>query len=123
MVDGGGAGMGEIGWPEFVRALPAAVVPLPGLDARVVDNGTCQVALFDFAADGAVPVHTHLEKWGIVVAGSMELTVDGLPRSVSTGDAYFVPAGVPHGASVRAGTRVIEIFSERRFEIGKETVG
>lgn len=109
--------MGERGWPSFVRRLPAAEVPLPGLDARVVDDGTVQVAMFEFTADAQVPVHAHADKWGVVVAGTMELTAGGEPRTVGVGDSYFVPAGVLHGATVAAGTRVIEVFAEHRFDL------
>ena len=109
--------MDDAHWPEFVRGLPMAVVPVSGLDARVVDDGACQVALFDFASDAVVAEHTHADKWGVVVAGQMTLSVDGEERAVAAGDSYFVPAGVPHGARVLAGSRVIEIFAERRFEL------
>jgi quercetin dioxygenase-like cupin family protein len=53
----------------------------------------------------------------VVVAGNMELTVDGSTRTVRPGDTYFVPSGVPHGAVVEAGSRVIEIFAEQRFHL------
>lgn len=104
-------------WPDFVRALPVASVPVPGLDARVVDDGACQVALFDFAEDAVVAEHIHADKWGILVAGQMTLSVAGSERPLAAGDSYFVPAGVPHGAQVVAGSRIIEIFGERRFDL------
>lgn len=107
--------MDERGWPEFVNGLPRAVVPVPGLEARVVDDGEVQVALFTFSAAGTVPEHTHADKWGVVVSGQMELTVDDSTRTVSPGQTYFVPAGVAHGASVEAGSQIIEIFAEQRF--------
>ena len=104
-------------WPDFFARLPRAEAPVPGLETRVVDDGDCQVALFTFAEAGTVPEHTHADKWGVVVAGQMELTVDGSTRTVGPGDAYFVPAGVPHGANVEAGSRIIEIFAEQRFRL------
>lgn len=104
-------------WPDFVTRLPRAEVPVPGLDARVVDDGDHQVALFDFAEAGTVPEHTHADKWGVVVTGQMVLTVDGTTSIVGPGDTYFVSAGVPHGANVEAGSRIIEIFAEQRFRL------
>lgn len=104
-------------WPDFIARLPRANVPVPGLDARIVDDGRCQVALFAFADAGTVPEHTHADKWGIVVAGTMELTVDGSTATVSAGESYFVPAGTAHGATVEGGTRIIEIFAEQRFDL------
>lgn len=110
--------MVEREWPGFIaEELPRAEVPVPGLDARIVDDGRCQVALFTFADAGAVPEHTHADKWGIVVAGEMELTVDGSTEVVRAGGSYFVPAGIAHGARVEGGTRIIEIFAEQRFEL------
>lgn len=109
--------MDERRWPEFVQGLPRAEVPVPGLEARIVDDGDHQVALFTFTTAGTVPEHTHADKWGVVVAGEMELTVDGSTRTVRPGDTYFVPAGVPHGADVEAGSQIIEIFDEQRFRL------
>lgn len=108
----------ERNWPDFIAGkLPRAEVPVPGLDARIVDDGRCQVALFAFADAGTVPEHTHADKWGIVVDGSMELTVAGSTEVIRAGGSYFVPAGTAHGARVEGGTRIIEIFAEQRFEL------
>lgn len=51
------------------------------------------------------------------MAGTMDLAVDGEQRTVGVSDSYFVPAGVLHGATVAAGTRVIEVFAEHRFDL------
>lgn len=109
--------MDERGWPSFLHRLPVADVPVPGLDARIVDDGTVQVAIFEFRDRAEVPVHSHADKWGIVVTGVMELTVGGEQRAVGVGDSYFIPSGVLHGATVAPGTRVIEVFAEHRFDL------
>ena len=39
-------------------------------------------------------------------------TIGGETRTYRPGDSYSIPAGVEHGALIRAGTRAIDVFEE-----------
>ena len=41
-----------------------------------------------------------------------EFTIGGETRTYRAGDSYSIPAGVEHGALIKAGTRVIDVFEE-----------
>ena len=74
------------------------------------------LSITELAADTEVPVHSHPHEQVVsVVAGELELTIDGEARRVSPGDTYIIPGGVEHGA--RTGdtpVRVLDIFSPVR---------
>jgi len=40
------------------------------------------------------------------------LTIGGKTRTYHAGEEYFIPAGVPHAAKLRAGVRVIDFFDD-----------
>ena len=60
-----------------------------------------------------MPEHEHRDQWGVVLEGEVNMTIGGTKRNYRQGETYFVPAGVPHIARVRAGTRGIDVFAER----------
>ena len=49
---------------------------------------------------------------GHVVEGEITFTIGGETKIYRPGDSYSIPAGVEHGAVIRAGTRVIDVFQE-----------
>ncbi len=59
-----------------------------------------------------LPFHSHGAQWGTVVEGEIELTIGGETKTYSPGDSYSIPAGVEHGAQIKSGTRVIDVFEE-----------
>lgn len=106
---GGGA---PDAFPGFIRELPAPDGDV-ALDAylSVGDHG---LVMFYEApdADVVVPEHTHGDQWGIVLCGTVRITIGEETRECHRGDTYFVPAGVSHLTLVRAGTRGIDVFAE-----------
>ena len=70
------------------------------------------VAFFTFLKDMELPPHSHGAQWGTVVEGQIEFTIGGETKIYRPGDSYSIPAGVEHGALIKAGTRVIDVFEE-----------
>jgi quercetin dioxygenase-like cupin family protein len=46
------------------------------------------------------------------VAGEIELTIGSETKIYRAGDSYSIPAGVEHGAQIKAGARLIDVFEE-----------
>ena len=69
-------------------------------------------------ADAAVPEHSHPhEQMGMGLEGAFELTIGGESRVIRSGDAYWIPSGVAHGArSVDGPARALDIFHPVREE-------
>src|SRR3972149_3916504 len=94
-------------FPAVVAALPEADAAFPGIRIRLLRGPTASAIFVEALEESEVPVHSHGAQWGIVVDGQMDLTIGGAARTYRRGDAYVIPAGTPHGAALRAGTRVV----------------
>jgi quercetin dioxygenase-like cupin family protein len=101
-------------FPDFIRALPGIDVPFPEdvVQTAAVQSGAGLVAFFTFVKDMDLPTHAHGAQWGTVVEGEIRLTIGNETKVYRPGDSYFIPAGTPHGAQIKAGTRVIDVFEE-----------
>ncbi len=82
------------------------------LGNAVIRSDAGLVAFFTFLKDMELPTHSHGTQWGTVVEGEIEFTIGGETKTYCAGDSYTIPAGVEHGASIKAGTRVIDVFEE-----------
>lgn len=101
-------------YPDFIKALPGIDVPFPDdvVQTAVVRSDDALVVFFTFLQDLILPTHSHGAQWGTVVAGEILFTIGGDTKTYKAGDSYSIPAGVEHGARIRAGTRVIDVFEE-----------
>jgi len=101
-------------YPDFIKAFPSIDVPFPEdvVQTAVVQSEVGLVAFFTFLKDMKLPPHSHGAQWGTVVEGQIEFTIGGATRIYNAGDSYSIPAGVEHGALIKSGTRVIDVFEE-----------
>jgi len=101
-------------YPDFIKAFHTLDVPFPDdvVQISVVKSEQGLVAFFTFLKDMELPAHSHGAQWGTVVEGEIEFTIGGETKTYRPGDSYSIPAGVEHGASIKAGTRVIDVFEE-----------
>jgi quercetin dioxygenase-like cupin family protein len=101
-------------FPDFITAFPGLAVPYPTdvLQSAAVRSDDALVVFFTFLQDMTLPMHAHGDQWGTIIAGEIVLTIGGETRTCGPGDSYFIPAGVEHGAVVKAGTRAIDVFAE-----------
>jgi quercetin dioxygenase-like cupin family protein len=101
-------------FPDFISAFPGIDVPFPDDVVRtsVVRSDDGLVVFFTFLKDMKLPMHAHGAQWGTVIEGEIEFTIGGETRTYRPGDSYYIAAGVEHGAMIKAGTRVIDVFEE-----------
>jgi quercetin dioxygenase-like cupin family protein len=101
-------------YPDFISDLPSIAVPFPPdvVQTAAVRSDEALVVFFTFLKDMTLPRHSHGAQWGSVVAGEIAFTIGTETRIYRPGDSYFIPAGVDHGAVIKAGTRVIDVFQE-----------
>jgi len=79
---------------------------------------TCWIAMEPGAV---VAEHSHAnEQLGVVVEGSVTLTVAGVTRELVVGDAYLVPSDLTHkGVAGADGVLLVETFVPVREEYAK----
>ena len=101
-------------FPDFITALPALDLPFPDevVETAALRSDDGLMVFFTFHKDLTLPMHRHGAQWGHVVEGEIDFTIGGQTRTYRPGDSYEIPAGVEHGAVIRAGTRVIDFFAE-----------
>ena len=101
-------------FPDFILSFPGIDVPFPEdvVHTSAIRSDAGLVAFFSFRKDMILPMHSHGAQWGSVLEGEIEFTIGGVTRTYGPGDSYMIPAGVEHGAKIKAGTRAIDVFEE-----------
>ncbi|MGD2095351.1 MAG: cupin domain-containing protein [Phycisphaerales bacterium] len=100
-------------FPEPIRNLPQADIPINGLKAYLSQADNHQILFMKFDEDAEVPEHSHKSQWGIVLEGKIDLVVEGVKRTYTKGDRMFIPKGAKHSAKVYAGYADITFFNQR----------
>lgn len=90
--------------------------PLAGISASVVVGERLSAARYVLEPHADVPEHAHdNEEFGQVMRGSLELRCDGTTTTLREGEAFVVPAGVPHAARALAdGCDLLECYAPPR---------
>ena len=101
---------------DWIEQFPKVEV-WTGLNANVLTGKAGQVGFFHATQDILVPEHSHAGQWGVVIEGTVELTVDGVLHVLKTGEHYNIPAGVPHSAKVHEGSSFIDVWEGKRLEV------
>ncbi len=108
-------------FPEAITNLPKADIPLDGITAYLSQSTTHQILFMQFEKDVELPEHSHGAQMGIVLEGTIELTIDGKNHQFSKGDRYYIPAGVTHSGKIHAGYADITFFDEKNRYSTKKT--
>jgi quercetin dioxygenase-like cupin family protein len=99
-------------FPEPIRNLPEADIPLDGVTAYLSQSETHQIIFMQFEKDIDLPEHVHAAQMGIVLEGKIELVIDGIKQSFAKGDLYYIPEGIKHSGKIYAGYADITFFNE-----------
>jgi len=99
-------------FPEPIRNLPEADIPLDGLKAYISQADSHQILFMEFGKDVEIPEHSHESQWGIVLEGRIDLKIEGVERTYTKGDRVFIPASARHSAKIYAGYADISFFNE-----------
>jgi quercetin dioxygenase-like cupin family protein len=99
-------------FPEAIKNLPEADIPVPGLEAYLSQGPDHQVIFMAFREDVEIPQHAHEAQWSVVLEGRVDLEIEGIRRTYGKGDRIFVPAGARHAARIYAGYADITVFDQ-----------
>lgn len=103
--------MSEV-FPEPIRNLPEADIPLEGVTAYLSQSDTHQIIFMEFEKDVDLVEHSHAAQIGIVLEGRIDLVIDGQKRTYGKGDRYYIPRGVSHSGKIYAGYADVTFFNE-----------
>ena len=105
-------------FPEAIRILPQADIPILGLTAYLSQGEDHQIVFMYFSKDAEVLPHAHDAQWGLVLEGQIALTVEGKETVYSKGDRFYILKGRTHSAKISAGYTSMEFFADKdRYKV------
>lgn len=99
-------------FPEPIRNLPRANIPIEGLTAFLSQGDGHQIVFMQFDKSVELPEHSHGAQVGFVLSGKIDLCIGGKRETFVKGDRYFIPEGVAHSGWIYAGYADISYFAE-----------
>ncbi len=99
-------------FPEPIQRLPKADIPIDGVQAFLSQADRHQIIFMQFAHDVDLPEHAHNAQVGFVLAGRIELVINGKSNAYGKGDVYHIPKDAPHSGKIFAGYSDITFFDE-----------
>jgi len=99
-------------FPEPIRSLPLADIPIEGLTAYLSQSDTHQTLYMYFEKSVELPEHEHEDQMGFVLEGSIDLIIAGEKTTLAKGDRYHIPQGIKHSAVIHAGYADITVFMQ-----------
>ncbi len=100
-------------FPEIIDRHPNADIPIDGLISKLIQAGDQQFVFMEFEEDVEVAEHAHNAQWGVVLEGEMELTIQGVPRTLGKGDSYYIEKDVVHSAKIKKGYKDLTLFDQK----------
>jgi quercetin dioxygenase-like cupin family protein len=100
-------------FPEPIRNLPEADIPLKGVKAFLSQGENHQIVFMEFKNDVDLPEHSHESQWELVIEGKVDLIVEGNKRSFKKGERFFIPKGAKHSAKIYSGYSSIAFFNQK----------
>jgi quercetin dioxygenase-like cupin family protein len=93
----------------------------PGVRIRTPYGRHIMLSLLEMDKGAEIPIHSHPhEQAGVLLEGRMTLTIGDETRRLEPGMGYFVPPGVPHGASATdEPVKTLDVFSPVREDYAK----
>lgn len=99
-------------FPKPIQQLPHADIPLKGVKASLSQSENHQILFMEFHEDVELQEHSHECQWSIVLEGQIDLVIDGIRRTFSKRDRYFIDTGIKHSGRIHAGYADITFFNE-----------
>lgn len=103
--------------PRFVFAKDVPLEDVdPGIKRQILthdDDLMLVRAVFEAGAEGYQHQHYHTQV-SYVESGVFDVTIDGVTKRQSTGDSYYIPPNVMHGAICVEAGALLDIFTPIR---------
>ena len=99
-------------FPEPIRNLPEADIPLSGIKAFLSQAENHQIIFMEFEEDVVLPEHSHAAQVGIVIKGKIDLTFNDELKTYEKGDIYYIPSDIKHSGKIYAGYSDVTFFDE-----------
>lgn len=99
-------------FPDAIRKLPQANIPKEGVTGFLHQAEHSQILFLEFDQDTILDPHQHEVEYGVVVDGTVDITIDGVKYSYTKGDVFYIPRQTEHSVLFHAGFRCVNFFDE-----------
>ena len=101
----------------------APIRPVPGCQMRTPFGQHLMLSYLEMEAGAEVPLHSHPhEQGGMLLKGTMDLTIGDETRRVEAGAMFIIPPNVPHRAvAVNGPATILDCFSPVREDYAEMT--
>lgn len=106
-------------FPDFIKALPVPDSPVD-MVAHIIPNDYALPMFYSIDDDVEIPEHSHGAQWGVVLEGTMTMTIGDDTTEYHRGDTYSVPPGVRHITRIKGGYRGIDVFADHDRYLPKD---
>lgn len=98
------------------------IEPVPGCRMRTPFGRHLMLSYLEMEDGAEVPLHSHPhEQGGVLLKGTLELTIGDETRRVAAGSLFLIPPDVPHRALAVDGPAVVlDVFSPIREDYAKQ---
>jgi quercetin dioxygenase-like cupin family protein len=100
-------------FPEPIKNLPEADIPIDGIHAFLSQSTNHQVIFMEFEKDAELKEHRHESQVGFVLSGKIDLIIDGEKKTYTKGDIYYIPGDTLHSGFIYAGYADITFFNQK----------
>ncbi len=92
------------------------IKPVPGCRMRTPFGQNLMLSYLEMDAGAEIPMHSHPhEQGGMLIKGTLDMTIGDETRRVEPGAMFLIPPDVPHRVVVIVGPAVIlDVFSPIR---------
>jgi quercetin dioxygenase-like cupin family protein len=92
------------------------IEPVPGCRLRTPHAEKLMLSYLEMDDGAEIPLHSHPhEQGGVLLKGTLQLTIGDETRLVQAGSLFLIPSGVPHRAvAVNGPVVVLDVFSPVR---------
>lgn len=92
------------------------IEPAPGCRLRTPHAEKLMLSYLEMDDGAEIPLHSHPhEQGGVLLKGTLQLTIGDDTRTVHAGSLFLIPSGVPHRAvAVNGPATILDVFSPVR---------
>ncbi|MFC4601775.1 cupin domain-containing protein [Cohnella hongkongensis] len=93
--------------------------PEPGVRRKIFEPGNGIMMMeVHFEENSIGKTHSHIhEQLTYCLEGLVEFTVDGVTRTISAGEAIYIPSGALHGCRALKASKLLDAFTPVRQDL------
>ena len=104
--------MNENLYPEFIKKLPEADLPIEKVVGYLLQGNRGQICFLILNPALKSPnIHMAING-GVVLEGELSLTIGEETKRMAKGDSYYISAGVVHSAKFDQACKVLDFFED-----------